>query len=252
MLEPSLFIGVLILAFICEFIDSSLGMGYGTAATPILLILGFPALQIVPAVLLSELITGILSGYNHHRIGNVNFNTKSRHFKVMSVLAICSILGTTGAVLLAVSIPKLWLNLYIGILVLSMGGFILITRNKEFKFSWKKIIAIGSLSSFNKGMSGGGYGPLVTSGQILSGIESKSSVGITSLSEGLTSAVGVGMFSILGVTIYPDLAIPMIIGGILAVPIASYVTKRINDLILKRCIALLTIILGIVTLIKVL
>jgi len=31
-------------------------------------------------------------------------------------------------------------------------------------FSWKRLIAIGLISSFNKGISGGGYGPLVTGG----------------------------------------------------------------------------------------
>jgi len=40
------------LAFVCEFIDSSLGMGYGTSLTPILLLMGFHPLQVVPAVLL--------------------------------------------------------------------------------------------------------------------------------------------------------------------------------------------------------
>ena len=55
----------------------------------------------------------------------------------------------------------------------------------------EKIIFSGTIASFNKGMSGGGYGPIVTVGQILSGVEGKSAVGITSLAEGLTCLVGV-------------------------------------------------------------
>ena len=39
------------LAFVCEFIDSTLGMGYGTSLTPILLLMGLEPLQVVPAVL---------------------------------------------------------------------------------------------------------------------------------------------------------------------------------------------------------
>ena len=38
------------LAFVCEFVDSTLGMGYGTSLTPILLLMGFEPLQVVPAV----------------------------------------------------------------------------------------------------------------------------------------------------------------------------------------------------------
>jgi uncharacterized membrane protein YfcA len=48
---------ILPLAFICEFMDSSLGMGYGTTLTPLLLLMGFEPLQVVPAVLMSECVT---------------------------------------------------------------------------------------------------------------------------------------------------------------------------------------------------
>ena len=46
------------LAFVCEFIDSSLGMGYGTSLTPLLLLMGFEPMQVVPAVLFSEFVSG--------------------------------------------------------------------------------------------------------------------------------------------------------------------------------------------------
>ena len=252
MIELSLFIGIIIFAFICEFIDSSLGMGYGTAATPLLMLIGIPALEIIPAVLLSELITGIMSGVAHHKFGNVNFNLKSRHSKVAIVLGLCSVIGAILAVNIVVNIPKFYLNLYIGLLVLSMGIIVFLTRNKRFGFSWKKIVGLGSIAAFNKGMSGGGYGPIVMSGQILSGVEDKSAVGITSVSEAITSFVGLVVFILLGSYINFELAIPMIIGASCAVPIAAYTTKRMNSIILKRSIALLTVVLGLVTLVKLL
>src|SRR6056297_350792 len=57
-LEIGLFI--ILIAFAAEYTDSTLGMGYGTSLTPILLLLGFSPLEVVPAVLLSELVTGLL------------------------------------------------------------------------------------------------------------------------------------------------------------------------------------------------
>ncbi|MBA3064617.1 sulfite exporter TauE/SafE family protein, partial [Candidatus Woesearchaeota archaeon] len=66
-------ITIAIIAFFAEYIDSTLGMGYGTILTPLLLLFGFNPLQVVPAVLLSELITGLLAGFTHHKAGNVNF-----------------------------------------------------------------------------------------------------------------------------------------------------------------------------------
>ena len=252
MIGLELFIGVVVLAFLCEFIDSSLGMGYGTAATPLLMIVGIPVLEIIPAVLLSELVTGFLSGATHHKFGNVDFNVKSRHFKVAMVLALCSVIGAILAVNIVVNIPKFYLNLYIGLLVLSIGIIVFLTRNKTFGFSWKKIVGLGSVAAFNKGMSGGGYGPVVMSGQILSGVEDKSAVGITSVSEAITSFVGLVVFVILGSYINLELAMPMVIGATCAVPIAAYATKKMDSIILKRSIALLTIVLGLVTLIKLL
>ena len=214
------------------------------------MLVGIPAIEIIPAVLLSELITGIKSVATHHRIGNVDFNMKSKHTKVTIVLALCSILGSIIAVNIALNIPKFYLNLYIGVLVLTMGIVVFITRNKEFGFSWNKIVGLGSIAAFNKGMSGGGYGPVVMSGQVLSGVDGKSAVGITSVSEALTSFVGLITFILLGTLINYELVVPMIIGATCAVPIAAYTTKRMTKQILKRSIALLTIVLGIITIIK--
>jgi hypothetical protein len=68
-------------------------------------------------------------------------------------------------------------------MVLIIGVWIIVKRNKKFLFSWRKLFAIGLISAFNKGISGGGYGPLVTGGQIINGRESKSSIGNTTLVE---------------------------------------------------------------------
>jgi len=246
-----IFVVVIILAFFCELLDSTLGMGYGTTLTPVLLIIGFGPIAIVPCVLLSELLTGITAGAAHHKVGNVNFNRGSIHLKVALVLAACSVVGATIAVFVATNIPKLWLKTYIGVLVLGMGLVILLTLNKDYKFSWKKIIGLASIASFNKGMSGGGYGPVVTGGQILSGINGNNAVGITSLAEGLTCVVGVVVFVFSPEIINWSLAPSLIIGAILSVPFSAFIVKKIPTRTLRIAIGVLTLTLGLVTLIKV-
>ena len=62
---PSLFT----VSVFCEYIDSSLGMGYGTTLTPTLLILGVVRQEIVPVILLSEFLTGIFSAIAHTKEG---------------------------------------------------------------------------------------------------------------------------------------------------------------------------------------
>ena len=54
-MQSGLFITITVIAFFCEMVDSTLGMGYGTTLTPLLLVMGFEPLEIVPAVLFSEL-----------------------------------------------------------------------------------------------------------------------------------------------------------------------------------------------------
>jgi len=250
-LGVQIFLALIILAFFCELIDSSLGMGYGTTLTPILMMIGFGPLAIVPCVLLSELITGITAGIAHHKAGNVNFKRGSIHLKIALVLATCSIIGATIAVSVAISIPKLWLKTYIGLIVLGMGIIILLTLNKEYKFSWKKITGLGLIAAFNKGMSGGGYGPVVTGGQILSGVNGNNAVGITSLAEGLTCIVGVIVFVVSPETVNWDIAPSLIIGALLSVPFSTFIVKKLPTKTLKIAIGTLTLILGSVTLIKV-
>jgi len=274
-LSITMIVGIFICAFIFEYMDSTLGMGYGTTLTPVLLLFGFSPLQIVPAVLLSELFSGILAGFFHHKEGNVNFKPKTidmsiikerlsslgyiesfrrgipLHLKVALLLAACSIAGTIVAVFVAVNIPKFWLKLYIGFLVLSMGVLILVLLNKNFKFSWHKITFLGLIASFNKGMSGGGYGPVVTGGQILSGVEGKNAIGITSLAEGLTCLVGIITYAVvLKNPLDLKLAPIIIAGAIISVPFSAKSVKRITARKLKLAIAILTIILGTLTIVK--
>lgn len=277
MLELSVWIviALILLAFACEYMDSSLGMGYGTTLTPVLLLMEFSPMEIVPSILLSELITGLLAAVCHHREGNVNLKPTSRdvlsiakmlrpldyidscrktvplHLKVAMVLGACGILGTIAAVLIVVNIPKFWLRLYIGTLVLVMGIVILVCRNKESGFSWKKITLLGLIASFNKGMSGGGYGPVVTGGQILSGVQSKNAVGITSLAEGLTCFVGVIAYLLLAdKNVVWGLAPWLIIGAVASVPLTAKSVKLVDAKVLKLAIGIATVGLGVFTIFK--
>ena len=241
---------ILSMAFLCEYIDSTLGMGYGTTLTPILLILGFEPLQVVPCILLSEIITGVMAGFFHHEFGNVDFSRGSDHSKVALSLATCSIVGSLIAVIIAIRLPSWALKTYIGLLVLSMGGVILMTFNKNYLFSWKKIFILGSVAAFNKGISGGGYGPIVTGGQLLSGIKGNHAVGITSLAEGLTCIVGLATYVIAGAGINWALAGPLVLGGIISIPISAWSVSRIQTRKMKIYIGVATLILGVFTLFK--
>jgi len=240
---------IILLAFVCEFVDSSLGMGYGTTLTPLLLIMGYQPLEIVPAILLSELISGLSAAFFHHRFKNSNFKLGGRDLRIALVMAACSIVGTLAAVILALHLSAFHVKLYIGLVVLGMGIIILSTLNRAYRFSWKKISSLGLLAAFNKGISGGGYGPVVTSGQILSGVKSKAAIGITSLAEGLTCLVGVLAYVLVsGRQVQWRLAPSLVLGAIMSVPLAAYTVKRFSSSRLKLIVGIATLLLGFVTL----
>ncbi|MGD8397460.1 MAG: sulfite exporter TauE/SafE family protein [Anaerolineae bacterium] len=226
-MEIELLIPVIALAFICELVDSSLGMGYGTTLTPLLLLLGYDPLEIVPAILFSEFITGILAGVLHHEFGNVDLKPGGQDFKVTAVLASLSLVGVLLAVGIAINLPSWAVKLYIGALVLIMGLVILVNSKREARFSWRRIGFLGFVAAFNKGISGGGYGPVVTGGQVLAGVRGRSAVGIASLAEGITSIVGVAVYYVSGANISWGLVPSLLLGGVLSVPLAAYLVSRI-------------------------
>ncbi len=204
---------IFLAALFCEYIDSSLGMGYGTTLTPLLLLAGFAPLQIVPAVLLSEFVTGISAGLLHQRDGNVDFLRDHKARGTTILLSVFSVCGTIAAVTLALRIPKFWLSAIIAAIVLSVGIVILATIRRQLQYRRGHIIVLGAVASFNKGLSGGGYGPLVTGGQVVSGMSPKQAVAITSLAEGLTCFVGLAAYLLMGGGLYWWLAIPLTLGG---------------------------------------
>ena len=246
LLEFGIFL--LVIAFILEYFDATLGMGYGTALTPVLLIIGLEPLEVVPAVLISAVVAGLFASVAHHKVGNVNFRDPRTH-KIVLLLIACSIIGAVVAVFVAVNISTFYLTLYIGLLVTLMGILILWKRNAAASFSRTKILLVGIVAAFNKGLSGGGYGPLVTSGQILSGVDGKKAIGVTTLTEGVTCIVAAGLFILMETPqINWELAGILSLGAVLSVPLSAFTVKRIKIEGMTTLIGGATVLLGLVTL----
>ncbi|MFX1251373.1 MAG: hypothetical protein ACFFCZ_07170 [Promethearchaeota archaeon] len=155
---------LILLAFICEYIDSAIGGGYGTILVPVLLIFEFDSNLIIPGILFTEIWSGIGSAVLHNFVGNAKFEAKidlangknlilSDDFKVSTILSVCGVFGGIIVVMVSLSFPKMLVKTYIGILVVIIG--IMILLNLKWNFSWLRIWGIGLLAAFNKGISGG-------------------------------------------------------------------------------------------------
>ncbi|MBB1125131.1 sulfite exporter TauE/SafE family protein [Thiospirillum jenense] len=238
-------------ALVCEYLDSSLGMGYGTILTPLLLLAEFAPLDIVPAVLCSELLTGLVAGVWHHRDGNLDLwhDRNARH--TLGWLALLSTVGALAAAALAVKLSADWFAIAIVTIVLAMGVMTLATAKRRIRYRPAAMLGIGLVAAFNKGLSGGGYGPLVTSGQMVSGVAPKAAVAITSLAEAFTCLVGISAYLWLkDGQLNWSLVLPLVAGALLSVPMATATVRRLPEAVLRQAVGILTLLLGSVLLFK--
>jgi uncharacterized protein len=238
------------IAFGLAIIDSAFGMGYGTILTPVMLLLGYDALLLVPAVIGSQLVGDVLQVFFHHEFKNVDMSPRSPDFKVGLALSAFSLVGSVIGVLFVLNISKFALNLYIGVLVLVIGLVVLLNRERETDFSWLRLLFLGSIASFNKGLSGGGYGPVVTAGQVLTGVNARAAIGITAMAEGVTCIAALATYMLAGKTVDWSLTGAMAVGVALSTPIAAYIVSKLPPKHLKLIIGVLTIAMGTLTILK--
>ncbi|QQR65367.1 sulfite exporter TauE/SafE family protein [Candidatus Kaiserbacteria bacterium] len=242
------------IAFVCELIDSSIGMGYGTILSPLLLILGFGAHDAVPAILISQMIGGALAARQHHILGNAYFNRidgkLSPDTKAVLIISVLGIFASLFAAYVGTHIiEKSTLNYTIGGLVLLMA-FVLM-MGFTFEYTTGKMFILGIVSAFNKGLSGGGFGPLVTGGQVVMGKGHRSAIGVTTLAEVLICLVGFMSYVFYGSIERWDLVAALCIGSALGSSVGPKATLQLSQKeLLKKIIPFVLLVLGTLTILK--
>jgi len=243
---------VVLLAIVFEFLDSAAGMGYGTAFTPLLFIMGYDPLQIIPVIMIQQGCAGLISAYIHREYGNVEWR-----FRPMSeTVRLWLIIAGTGVLAVAFSITsiyavlklaKVWIKIYVTVLLLAMGIIALINARRSKTYRPKRMCFFGALAGFNKGIGGGGYGPVVTIGGLLSGVPAKTMMAVTAFSEGTVCIASIIVWFFLlnhGVIIDFLLLPSMLLGSILAVIAAPYATRVFPEITWKTLIPIYCCILA--------
>ncbi|MBC7286498.1 MAG: sulfite exporter TauE/SafE family protein [Armatimonadetes bacterium] len=241
---------VIPLSFLAEYVDSSLGMGYGTTLTPMLLLLGFPSKLVVPAVLIQELVSGALNASSHHVFGNVNLRLRGTALRLGLILGICGLAGGSLAASLALHLPEKTVKLVTGLIVLSMGFLVAAARRFRGGLSWSRATALGLVAAANKGFMGGGYGPIVTGGQVAAGLPTKEAVAITSLSEVFTCVGGLAGYLVGGQSFHWPLVVGLLIGGMLAAILGAATVRALDHDRLRAAMVVGCFYLGLLTIIK--
>ncbi|MDE1851475.1 MAG: sulfite exporter TauE/SafE family protein [Candidatus Micrarchaeota archaeon] len=231
------------IGFFLGFLDTSMGMGYGTVGTPVLLLLGFSPKVVVPSILISQFVAASIGAVKHHRFRNMDLtDTKGNDFKLAVLFLAAGIAGAVVGVYAGVKLPKLYVTTYIGLLVMVMG--ILAIVKFRFRFSFLKAGILSLISSFNKTISGGGYGPVLTMGQIISGNGIRNSVGITIFTVAVINLVGFFLYNYIGGALALMVPLSLSVGAMLGAQIGPGFTRNMKTGRNLTLFGIITLLLG--------
>jgi len=219
--------------------------------SPLLLLFGYDPQVIVPAILFSEMCSGLIGGGAHAYFKNVNWRSVGITL-TGSVIAMIIASFSVG-----VFLPKTIVRTYISLIAVIMGLFVFIRSFRKIRFKTRPSALgtgiLGFLCGFNKGMTGGGYGPLSVSGYITLGLLPAVAIGTTTIAEGIVCTIGLFTYqAFIGITW--TVAIAMALGSAIADPISAWINhiakKRLKPPFHGRIIGLAMLTLGLITLLK--
>ena len=239
-----------LLSFVSAIIDLSLGMGYGFTVTPAMLLLGYSPSEAVPPVLFTSFIGGLFSSFFNHRFKNVDFSVGGRELKIALFTGGLGILGAIVGAIMSLNLPQRITGIYIGVLVIASGLLVIYSKSLVSSFSWPRMFVISAIGSINKGLTGSGFGPVITTGAILSGLSEKASISIQAFAEALVSIVGFSAYIIMRSGLNYSVIFSMSLGVILASPFAAIIMSRLKGNTMRILVGILALLIGAGTLLK--
>ncbi|MBS1598694.1 MAG: TSUP family transporter [Bacteroidetes bacterium] len=223
-IDTTSFLMMLICGFIAQMVDGSLGMGYGTISTTFLLAIGVNPAIVSSRVHSARVFSSGVSGYSHHRFGNINK-------KLFRTLVIPGIIGAIIGASLAFfgQAYSTWVRLPLSVYTLYLGYYILRKAFAKGRLG-KKVKSAGWLATtggFLDAFAGGGWGTLVTSTLISKRRHPRYVIGSVCLAEFfVVLASSITFFIFLKSIPLIDVA-GLIIGGLIAAPIAARLVGKL-------------------------
>ncbi|MEW5685141.1 MAG: sulfite exporter TauE/SafE family protein [Pseudomonadota bacterium] len=216
--------------FAAQLVDGALGMAYGVISTSVLLSFGVSPANASASVHAAKVFTGLASGLSHIAYRNVDW-------KLLGLLAGGGVVGGVGGTYVLTSVPGEAVKPFVVAWLLLMGLVILYRAWRQTRpkvFSWRSPLPLGVIGGFFDAIGGGGWGPVVTGSLMGAGADPRKAIGTTNTAEvfvaAATSAAFLGallsghweteglgglMWSLGG----------LIAGGVVAAPLAGWMTK---------------------------
>ena len=214
-------------------------MAYGVTSTSFLLSLGLSPASASASVHTSEIFTTLTSGLSHLKLKNVDKSL----FKRLLIPGMIG--GALGAYILT-SVPTEIIKPLVGIYLLIMGLLILRRLFDRKKTKMKtNLTLLGGVGGFLDAIGGGGWGPVVTSTLVARGDKPRLTIGSVNLAEFFVTLTEAAIFfTILGIT-HLEIIIGLIIGGVIAAPLAAYTCKKLPPRILMAIVGTVIVALSI-------
>ncbi|WP_375205267.1 sulfite exporter TauE/SafE family protein [Hyphococcus sp.] len=216
------FFAFVAVGFVAQLIDGALGMAYGVASTTALVFLGVPPAIASANVHVAEVFTTAASGTSHAIARNIDW----RLFRRLALA------GSTGAVLGAFFISFIHADAARPLIAAYLFVMGLVVISKALKppkapTPIEKVRLLGFVGGFADASGGGGWGPVVVSNLLAKGAAPAIAVGTVNLAEfAVTISASVAFFAALGPT-FGKAALGLVIGGVVAAPLAAIAAKRL-------------------------
>ncbi len=218
------------MGFVAQLVDGALGMAYGVISTTVLLSAGVSPANASASVHAAKVFTGAASGLSHLAYGNIDW-------RLLKFLAAGGVLGAVVGAYVLTSIPGEVIKPYV-VGWLGLMGLVILWRawkgSRPKVFSWRSPFPLGLVGGFFDAIGGGGWGPVVTSSLIGQGADPRKSIGTTNAAELFVAAATSAAFLGALVTGHWETAglrgllwslAGLIAGGVVAAPVAGWMTK---------------------------
>jgi len=232
--------------FIAQLIDGALGMAYGVSSNTFLLSIGIPPAGASASVHMAECVTTAVSGLSHWKQGNINWYLIKR-------LILPGVLGGIAGAYILTSIDGNLIKPYISGYLLLMGIVILVKalrRSHVHNDVKTHLVPLGLFGGFFDAVGGGGWGPIVTTTLVARGNQPRFAIGSVNFSEFfVTFAQSVTFLLTLGMLSTWKIIIGLLIGGVLAAPLAAVAARKLPHRVLMGMVGVLIIALSVRTLV---
>ncbi len=239
---------VALAGFFASMVDGALGMGFGPTSSSILLSQGISPAAASATVNLAKIATGLASGVSHWRFGNIDR-------RIVLKLAIPGAVGALVGTTVLANVDGDQIRPFLAVLLMLVGVRILfrfsraVTANRDFReaaepdirapeFNESGLEIVATAGGVTNGLVGA-WGPVVTPFLLHRGVPPRFAIGSVNTAEVAVAVVSVGSLfaSLGGEGLNLGVVLAMLVGGVLAAPLAAYVVRFFPPRIMGLAVA---------------